>query len=60
MLATIILAVAFLSVVISTALCARILLKFLNPLSILTEKMQGIGQLGNENTQIELEEETDL
>ncbi|MBQ3437181.1 MAG: sensor histidine kinase, partial [Fusobacterium sp.] len=58
MLATIILAVAFLSVVISTALCARIFIKILNPLSILTEKMQEIGQLGNENTQIELEEET--
>lgn len=55
MLATMILAISLLSVIISTALCARIFTKLLYPLSVLADKTKGIGE---EKMEVEFEEET--
>lgn len=55
MLATMILAISLLSVIVSTALCARIFTKLLYPLSVLADKTKGIGE---EKMEVEFEEET--
>ncbi|MDO4691010.1 MAG: ATP-binding protein [Fusobacterium sp.] len=55
MLATMILAISLLSVIISTALCARIFTKLLLPLSVLADKTKGIGK---EKKEVEFEEES--
>ncbi|WP_022819231.1 ATP-binding protein [Fusobacterium russii] len=55
MLATMILAISLLSVIVSTALCARIFTKLLYPLSVLADKTKGIGK---EKMEVEFEEES--
>lgn len=56
MLATTILAISLLSVIISSALCARIFTKLLSPLSILAERTRDIGK-EKEKLEIDFEEE---